>query len=1085
MSMINCVFFVSCFSVLLAENVPDFNRDIRPILSDRCFRCHGPDAKARKVKLRLDVRDDAIRTRGKRTPIVPGQADASELVRRIFAGDPEDIMPPPESKLVLSASEKALLRKWIDSGADYDEHWAFRKIQKPDVPMVKDTERVRTPVDAFILARLEKEGMRMSADATKEKLIRRAAFDITGLPPTLKEIDDFLTDDSPGAFEKVVDEYLRRESYGERMTSEWLDVARYSDTYGYQVDRGRHVWPWRTWVIQAFNSNMPYDRFITEQLAGDLLPNATDDQILATTFNRLHPQKVEGGSTPEEFRIEYVADRTQTFATAFLGITLECARCHDHKYDPFTQKEYYQFSAFFDKIDEAGLYSYFTPSVPTPTLLLTNEAQKKQIAEIEERITSEEKKLAALAKAHGKAFEDWRMGVKKEKPAGADEKALEELEAQEKVDEAGEELLKKQREKDKKNDKTNEKKPGLIPGMLGHFTFDELKGGSLANEADEKTPAATSADNKLVDGKFGKALQLTGDDAVRLKFGNFTRNQPFTISLWMKTPDHKERAVIFHRSRAWTDSASRGYQLLIEDGRLSASLIHFWPGNAIRVRTSETIPLKEWLHVTMAYDGSSRADGLNIFLNGQLPKLEVVRDNLYKNITGGGGDEITIGERFRDRGFTDGLVDEFKVFDRLLTPVEIAQLFDGKSLKELLDKRKEILSAIEQEQLHAFYLATADDSYRAQLDALKNAREARSKAVDGIQEIMVMREMAQPRETYILERGHYAARKEEVLAMTPARLHPYTRGDKPNRLGLSQWITHPDNPLTARVTVNRYWQMFFGRGLVITTNDFGSQGSPPTHPELLDWLARDFMDHGWDLKRLVRLIVTSTVYRQSSAGSSEATGKDPLNLLLARSPRYRLPAEMVRDNALAVSGLLQPNVGSEPAKPYELAVSFKPMGHDKGPGLYRRSLYTYWQRTAPAPVMMALDASKRDVCSVRRETTATPIQAFVFMNDPQFVEAAKKLAERVLEETDGDASKSPALIFRYLTGRRPAEEETKIIVRLFEEELAVFEKQPDKARELLGTGHSKPKDSLSAPRVAALTVTAIALFSHDECVMKR
>ncbi|MDP6503634.1 MAG: DUF1553 domain-containing protein, partial [Planctomycetota bacterium] len=537
--------------------------------------------------------------------------------------------------------------------------------------------------------------------------------------------------------------------------------------------------------------------------------------------------------------------------------------------------------------------------------------------------------------------------------------------------------------------------------------------------------------------------------------------------------------------RAWTDSASRGYQLLIEKGKLSASLIHFWPGNAIRVRTSESIPLDEWLYVTMAYDGSSRADGLKIFLNGKLPELDVVRDNLYKNITGSGGNEITIGERFRDRGFTNGMVDELKVFDRLLTPIEIAQLFDGKSLKNILAKRKQDNSAAEQEQLYAFYLATADESCRAQREDLKKAREARSKAVDRIQEIMVMREMAEPRKTYLLHRGHYAAREEEVQAVTPASLHPYSKGEKPNRLGLSRWLMHPDNPLTARVTVNRYWQMFFGRGLVKTTNDFGSQGSPPTHPKLLDWLAKEFMDSGWDLKRLVRTIVTSTVYRQSSTGSAKATARDPLNLLLARSPRYRLPAEMIRDNALAASGLLQPSVGSGPVRPYELAVSFKPMGHDKGAGLYRRSLYTYWKRTAPAPVMMALDASKRDVCSVRRETTATPIQAFVFMNDPQFVEAAKKLAERVFEETDGDAFKSSKRIFRHLTSRRPSEKEAEILQRLYADELAAFEKQPDRARKLLSTGHSKPKNSLPVPQLAALTVTATAVFSHDECVMKR
>ncbi len=545
---------------------------------------------------------------------------------------------------------------------------------------------------------------------------------MTGLPPTLAEIDAFLADPSPEGYERLVDRLLESERYGERMATDWLDTARYSDTYGYQVDRDRYVWPWRDWVIRAFNANMPYDRFITEQLAGDLLPEATDDQILATTFNRLHPQKVEGGSTPEEFRIEYVADRTQTFATAFLGLTLECARCHDHKFDPITQKEYYQISAFFDQIDEAGLYSFFTPSVPTPTLLLIDDGAKARLRAQEQTIADEEAKLAALGAQRNEAFSTWLS----DRPAAPSD------------------------------DSRAEPQGAIIPGRIANLDFEKTGVGG----------------NKLVAGRFGKAVKLTGDDGVGLKVGNFRRFEPFSVSLWLNTPDEKERAVVFHRSRAWTDAGSRGYQLLIEDGRLSASLIHFWPGNAIRVRTREKIPTGQWLHVAVTYDGSSRAAGLRIFVDGESAACQTVRDHLYKNITGGGGDNITIGERFRDRGFTDGLVDEFQVFKRQLTPLEVAQLHDQTSLAEALRTPADKLSDSQRQQLCAYYLATADAAYQAQLGQLQKAREQRSRLADGLQEIMVMRETPQPRPTYLLKRGAYDAHGPRVFPETPAALPP-------------------------------------------------------------------------------------------------------------------------------------------------------------------------------------------------------------------------------------------------------------------------------------------------------------------------
>ncbi|MFT4550866.1 MAG: hypothetical protein ACI9MB_004847, partial [Verrucomicrobiales bacterium] len=792
---------VSFYSPAIAE--VDFGREIRPILSDRCYFCHGPDAGKRKAKLRLDTAEGARAALGDGMfAIAPGDLAHSEVFRRISSDDPDDRMPPPESKISITQDEVELIGKWIQEGAKYEKHWSFVSLTETEVPEVKDERNWGSnEIDQFVLARLETEGLQPNDEASKERLIRRVSFDLTGLPPTLAEIDCFVADQSPGAFEKVVDAYLAKPAYGERMASEWLDVARYSDSYGYQVDRDRYVWPWRDWVIRAFNENLSYDKFLTWQLAGDLLPEPTDDQILATTFNRLHPQKAEGGSTPEEFRVEYVADRNHTVGTAFIGLTVECSRCHDHKYDPITQKEYYQLFAFFNNIDEAGLYSYFTPSVPTPTMFLGGEPVKSKLADLKGKVVSLEKELETI---------ELSVAV----PA-AERKVM---------------------------------------GVLEQLSFEKVGGA-----------------NKSVPGKVGQAVQLTGDDAVKLKHGNYPRWHPFSVSLWMNTPDIKERAVVYHRSRAWTDAASRGYELLIEDGKLSAALVHFYPGNAIRVRTVEVLKPSEWAHVAVTYDGSMRADGLKIFVNGKPALTEIVRDHLTKQITGGGGDNVAIGARFRDKGFKGGMVDEFGLYGRELTPVEVAHLHDGTSLGKAGGA-----------ELKRYQLSAHDPAYQAKLKELQSAREALGRAQDGVTEIMVMGELSERRQSYILERGAYDARGAEVEPAVPAWLNPMPEGAGSDRLGLAKWLTDPSNPLAARVAVNRHWQLIFGEGLVRTPEDFGSQGALPTHPELLDWLAKGLIDGGWDIKQLLKKMVMSATYRQKSEASPELVTRDPENLLLAR-----------------------------------------------------------------------------------------------------------------------------------------------------------------------------------------------------------
>ena len=1006
----------------LAQTSPSisFSREVRPILSDNCFKCHGPDQQTRKAELRLDQRPGAVHVLEN-----TGPTSMSLFLQRIESADPDFRMPPQHSKLTLSKNEIDTLRRWIEQGALYETHWSLKPIKKKALPKITDSDWIKNEIDYFTLHKLKQAGLTQSSEAKKETLIRRLMFDLTGLPPRIEEIDAFLADNSPEAYDSLVDRILSKTAYGERMAVHWLDVARYSDTYGYQVDRNRYVWPWRDWVVSSFNNNLSYDQFVTWQLAGDLLPNATREQIIATTFNRLHPQKVEGGSIPEEFRVEYVADRVHTFGTAFLGLTLECARCHDHKYDPITQQEYYQFFAYFNNIDEAGLYSYFTSSVPTPTLVLRNSKQEHSLNQLTLEIQQAYQSLQTLGNSRQDAFEQWK------------------------------------------------KNSHPLPNCLSPVQHLDFEQGPFEN-------------NKKVTGVLGQAVQLTGDDGIELEVGNFHRYEPFSISLWIKVPEAMNRAVIFHRSRAWTDAGSRGYELLLDHGRLRASLIHFWPGNAISIRTLNRVPVGEWTHVVMTYDGSSKAMGLNLFIQGRKYPCSIEQDNLYKEITGGGGDNITIGARFRDRGFTDGQVDEFQVFARELTSLDVRHLFTQTPYLELLN------GAFRETDFHPafsepfdFFLSTVDTEYRSRLQTLQTLRKQWSTINDPINEIMVMGERNAVRPTYRLRRGAYDDPLEQVFPGTPAVMGASESGQTDNRLALAQWLTNRQHPLTARVAVNRFWQICFGEGLVRTPEDFGNQGQAPVHPDLLDWLASDFMEHAWDVKHLIKTIVSSATYRQRSSVTSNHLMRDPDNHLFSRSPRYRLSAEMLRDNALAVSGLLVPSIGGPPTHPYELEVSFKPLEHKKGEELYRRSLYTFWKRTAPAPVMMALDASKRDVCSVKRERTSSPLQALILLNSPQFVEAARILAERMLHKHGNNQGELLVELFRTMTSRFPTVEEKRVLSELFREQQAYFKEYPDRAEQFLSTGDTIRDMALETDRLASISIVTLTLMNFDECIIKR
>ena len=999
-----------------------FDRDIRPLLSDSCFACHGPDSANRQAGLRLDRRDRATAALDSgATAIVAGDPAASALVARITSPDPDLVMPPPEAKLGrLAADQVDLLRRWIAAGAVYEPHWAF--VAPADLALPPATEASGDhPLDRLVAARLAERGLALQPTADPVTLIRRASFDITGLPPTPAEVAGFVADREPGAWERLLDRLLASPRYGERMAADWMDVSRYADSYGFQVDRDRPMWPWRDWVISAFNRNLPWDDFVTWQVAGDLLPGATDEQILATAFNRLHQQEAEGGSVEEEYRVNYVNDRVTTFGTAFLGLTLECARCHDHKFDPVTQAEYYQLFAFFDDVDEAGLYSFFTPAVPTPKLALPDAATRTALARAEAEC---ELAVAEVARAEAGAAAvaaDWAAG------RGALPPAVHR---------------------------------GEVPGELVRYDFDARGAdGKFASRLSIRDGATSPGENRLGPGHDGQAVLLTGDHPVQTPVGNFRRSDPFTIAAWIRVPEAFPRAVVWHRSQAWTDAGSRGYELLVEDGRLKWSLIHFWPGDAVSVRTVEPVALERFVHVAVTSDGSGRAAGLRIFVDGRPAALETVRDGLSREITGGGGDHVRIGERMRDQGFKGGLVDDFRVFARRLSALEIRELVDPGTITALVaHARGSPAERAAAAALVGDYVAAAiDEPAAAARQALQVARRARDDLRERPPEIMVMREMPVPKTAYVLHRGDYDKRREAVA---------------------------PDHPLLARVTVNRIWQGLFGLGLVKSPEDLGSQSVRPEHRAALDWLARDFVGGGWDLKRLVKTIMTSRTYRQRSSAAAGVEADDPANVWLARGPRHRLSGEMIRDGILAAAGLLVEQVGGPGVNPYDLPESFKPAAAGSGDALYRRSLYTFWRRTGPAPVLESFDVPKRVVCVARRDVTNTPLHALVLLNGPQFVEAARVLAERLLAAgTAPDAALGAA--FERLTSRPPDAAEATILRDMLAAQRAWYMAHPEEAGKLVAVGSMKPAADLPVVEVAALAAVVNALMSHDGCVVKR
>ena len=1034
-----------------APGAVDFDREIRPILSDNCFACHGPDEKHRMANLRLDIKEGIFADRGGHPVITPGNSAGSRLYQRISATEKAKRMPPPFSELSLTDQQVDLIKKWIDQGAKWERHWAYIPPKRPEVPKVQNASWPRNPIDNFVLARLEREGLKPSPEADPATLLRRVSLDLTGLPPTPAEMDAFLADKSPGAYEKVVDRLLHSPHYGERMAMQWLDLARYADTHGYHIDSHREMWHWRDWVIDAFNRNMPFDEFTIEQLAGDLLPNATLQQKIATGFNRNHMINFEGGAIPEEYQTEYVVDRVEATSNTWMGMTLGCARCHDHKYDPIKQRDFYRFFAFFNTIPEKGLDG--RRGNAKPFVQIPSPQQAVEIQQVQETLDRTKKIL--------------------------EDSAVDPLEA----------AWQKTR-LDSMPEPSRE-------GLLAHYPLD----GSFADSSGHYHDGRTLSGIPIFShGPVGNCAELGGE--AHVTFGNvadFDRGDPFSLALWVESNAVKKNVIL---EKVSGPDEARGYELTFDDtvvlprlrrgAHLRFRFAHHWPDDAIEVRTKELLE-GDFFHLAINYDGSGKAAGFKLFVDGKPAEIETVRDSLSGAVRTSTPLEIgnkEIGHAFKGR------LDDFRIYSRQLAPGEIAQLANDEPARISLFMSEGQRSKEQREKLREYFLThDAPEPLRVAFEERRRAETQKEDLDWTVPSSMVMEEMEKPRDTFILARGDYRNHTEKVTPGVPAMLPQLPKDLPANRLGLARWLVSPENPLTARVAVNRYWQMYFGYGIVKTAEDFGSQGEAPVHPELLDWLATEFIRTGWDVRAMQRLIVTSAAYRQDSLVTPELVEKDPENRLLARGPRFRLPAEVVRDNALSVSGLLDGRLGGPSVFPYQPKGLWEEMAYgdvysaqtyvqSHGKDLYRRSMYTFWKRTVPPASLSTFDAPDREKCAARRTLTNTPLQALVLLNDPTYVEAARALAERMLAHGAKDPGSRISFGFRLATARKPDAREVRILKDIERQEFAQYRRDKDAAAKLLHVGESPVDPKLDTGELAAWTTVASMILNLDETITK-
>ena len=1018
----------------------DFDHDIRPLLAAACFTCHGPDENKREADLRLDVPEGFAGLSASDNPIVkPHDPEQSELYRRLVQTDPTERMPPPDALHQLNAKEINRIKKWIEEGGSWDEHWAFVSPRQPDWPSVGDQSWIRQPLDQFILARLESEGLQPSPEADRRTLIRRVTFDLTGFPPTPAEIRDFMEDTSPDAYEQLIDRLLDSPRFGERLAVDWLDAARYADTHGYHEDFHRDMWPWRDWVIRAINQNMPFDQFAMEQIAGDLLPDATNQQHVATGFSRNHGVTASGIS--EEYRVEYVIDRVKTTSAVFLGLTIGCAQCHDHKYDPITQKDFYRFYAYFNTITDKGVEN--RSGNVDPLIRVEDPLLMAATQEAEERSKTITQKLEALRQLRKSEIDRW-LALRKQGAGNSPELNMH---------------------------------PTL--GLVTHFRLNDRRGNRVASELGGEHGYVRGTAEWVEDAQR-PSLQFDGKTHVDLgDRAAFDRLDAFSFGGWI----YPERESIL-LARVSPDQSLRGYEVRVGGGKIDARLTHREFEKGLRVTTDVDTPLNAWSHVFVTYDGSSRAAGVKIYLNGEPLKTNVEKDSLRGTIRV--PDPLKIGQRGNRQALL-GRVADVHVYNRQLTDDEVGQVSGKINLLDLMQENP--LSTESRRLLETYYLQAEDRDYQRLCRDQEACKAELRRLGDDNPTVMVMKEMKEPRETFVLTRGQYDQHGEKVNPGTPSVLPALPQSAPPNRLGLAAWLTDRDHPLFARVMANRLWQMIFGVGIVKTAEDFGTQGERPTHPKLLDYLAREFASRDWDIKRLVRQMVLSATYRQSSVASPELLAKDRDNRLLARGPRYRMSAEMIRDAALATSGLLVNRVGGPSVKPYQppglwIEMQNRPYEPDEGERLYRRSLYTYIKRSVPPPNMVALDATNREVCTMRRQRTSTPLAALVMLNDPTFVEAARALAGSLLRLEGLDVEDCIREGYLRVVSRSPSSQEMEELLRLYKRQQKIYQNDLQAAESLLAVGESPAESSLPVDVHAALTCVASVILNLDETISK-
>jgi hypothetical protein len=1021
-----------------------FNRDVRPILAERCFPCHGPDPGSRKAKLRFDREEGFFGARATGPTVVRGKPDASPLYLRITSDDPEEVMPPPQAKKTLKPEEKELFRRWIAEGAPWEPHWSLIKPERPALPAVRDAKWARSPIDRFILARLEAAGLRPAPEADRRALARRVSLDLTGLPPTPEEVEAFVAD---GAYEKLVDRLLASPGWGEHRGRYWLDAARYADTHGLHFDNFRDIWPYRDWVIEAFNRNLPFDRFTVEQLAGDLLPNPTKDQTTATGFHRCAITTNEGGSIAEEVIAQYARERVETTAWVWLGLTANCAVCHDHKFDPITMKDFYSLSAFFRNTTQGAMDGNVRDTAPV--MVLPRTADEKRWGEIPGELDRARAAAAERRKVLRGEFDRWL------ETAGPDDWEAE-------VARFG--------------------APDFHLPLDADGPAGTLQGAPVTAKVDG---AARWEEGALVlDGK--STVQVPGEA------GSFEANAPFSFGCWVRVnPGLAGAAAIV--SRMDDDQAYRGWDLWVQGNEFAVHLVHRWKEDALKVATTGgRVKPGAWQHVFVTYDGSSKAAGLKIHVDGKEAKLNVEVNTLKGSPRT--DLPLVLGRRKKSGVMTGAALRDFRIYARRLAPGEVQRLALAGKAKSLLARPPQERPAKEKDEI---FEATAGSDAQILAAAEKQAAlESERKAIrDRSPVAYVMEERkGQAPQARILFRGEYDKPRDKVEPEVFSALHPLPPEAPRNRLGLARWLTAKENPLTARVTVNRFWQEVFGTGIVKTAEDFGIMGEPPSHPELLDWLACEFREGGWDVKKLFRLIVTSAAYRQSAAASKEKLEKDPANRLLSRGPRFRMDAEMVRDVALAAGGALSPKVGGPSVKPYQPdgvweAVAMPESNtrfykRDAGEALRRRSLYTFWKRAAPPASMEILNAPAREFSCVRRERTNTPLQALVTLNDPQFIEAARALAELAMKKGGADDPSRLAFAARRVLARPLDARESAVVAKVLGTLRSHYRARPEDAKALLAVGETKADPALDAAELAAWTMVANQILNLDEALSK-